>query len=183
MEKCFFPSALTVGKIAHLFSFRLDNPHIKSESPEHDIRLAELVMRLEKLGTFRSFFSENLLQSSSELTQDPILGDFVKIQSDGALALRNENGKQSVYAVEMEITPKAASRYRNKLISYYLSHCLDGVLYVCGSQEIVNLVTEADQAARAQRALILHTVLEENALRPGSPITFGDGKTQTLVLR
>ena len=106
MSKCFFPSAQSTEVIRQLWRFAIDNPHFKSESWDHDIRLTELRLKLEKLTQFRTIFPENLLQSSSELAEDEVLGDFVKVQSDAALVMNCGNDEKSVYALEMEIHSK-----------------------------------------------------------------------------
>ncbi len=183
MEKCIFPGEKTSKAVEHLWRFHIDKPYTKSESPEHDIRLAELGMKLEGLAGFHMLLPENLLQSSSDLASDPILKDIVSVQADGALAIKKAQGKgQDVFAVEMELTPKHITRYKDKLASYYLARGIEGVLYICGTQEIMNCLTEADKAVRGKRRSILHLVLEKNALKPREKITFQNEETQTLVL-
>lgn len=182
VRKHYSPTDKCANAVVDQWHFHIDNPHVESESPEHDLRLAELVLKLEGLSRFSMFFPENLLQSSSDLAQDPILADLVKIQSDGALILKREGDEVDVYAVEMEITRKSVERYKDKLASYYLSDSVDGVLYVCGTQEIVGRLAKADEATRGIRKSILHLALEENALAEGKKVIFGNGKVQTLVL-
>jgi len=182
MEKCLFPCTKAAETLVNAWRFEIDKPLFKSESPEHDVRLAELGLKLERLAGFRMFLPENLLQSSSELAQDSILADFVKVQADGALAMKVQNGEQQVFAVEMELTPKHIARYKDKLASYYLADTVDGILYVCGTQEIVNCLAEADEAARGRHESILHLALEKDAVGPGEKVIFHRGKMQTLVL-
>jgi len=182
MQKCFFPEEKCIELISSLWKFKIDKPHFKSESPEHDIRLTELRLRLERLPQFRGFFPENLLQSSSDLAEDTILGDFVKIQSDGALVLKGSESSQLVYSVEMEISLKNAFRYTQKLASYYLSENIDGILYVCSKPAIIQSLKEADIEVRKNRDSILHFVIEKDVFQSSNKIIFTNAKEGFLDL-
>jgi hypothetical protein len=76
-------------QIGEKWLFHVDNPHFKSESSGHDVRMTELFLRFEKLTNFRSFFTENLIQSSSALRSDPRFRDLDGIQPDGILVVKD----------------------------------------------------------------------------------------------
>lgn len=158
--------------IGEKWPFEVDRPHFKSESPEHDIRLTELMMRLERLKGFRSFITENLLQSSSVLADDPRFGDLTKIQSDGALTIIGKNGTPEVYAFELELSKKSFDRYREKLGSYYLARGIDGVLYVSPGSEVPVVLAKVESEIGQHRPPLVWMVLEENALREDRPLHF-----------
>lgn len=181
-ERCCLPTVKGYEQVKDQWKFRLHKQLVKSESHEHDIRLTEMLMKLESLRCFGFFFSENLLQSSDDLAGDSVLADFVKIQSDGVLVVVKETGEQGKYPFEMEISSKGVNRYKEKIASYYLARRLAGVLYICASQEIINAVAEADKAVRGQRESILHFTLEKNALAENGKVTFINEKRQTLVM-
>lgn len=92
--------------ISEKWSFHVDCPHFKSESIEHDVRLGEVILKFEKLDLFERYFSENILQSSSTLKQDPVFSDSVNVQSDGVLILKSHEGGSAVYAIECEISKR-----------------------------------------------------------------------------
>ncbi len=144
------------------WAFEIDNPHFKSESPEHDFRLASIGMRFEQLALFRSFISENLLQSSGYFASHSLYKDLVRLQADGALALEDTAGGFVLYGVELEITKKSPDRYEDKLSSYYKANGIDGVIYICGSQEIAALIARADKKIRTQAESIVFVGLESD---------------------
>ena len=158
--------------IGKRWPFEVDRPHFKSESSEHDIRVAEIMMRLEKLQCFRSFFTENLLQSSSALADDPTFGDLSRIQSDGALTITGQNGEPEVYAFELEISKKSPERYRDKLTSYFLAKGISGVLYVCPEAEVSVSLAKVESEFGSSRNSILWLALEANVLRLDQPLRF-----------
>lgn len=158
--------------IAEGWGFDVDNPHFRSESVEHDFRLAEVVLRFEKLQSFARFLSENLLQSSTALAADPIFRDAVNLQSDGVLVLKDKDGGSILYAVEYEISKKAPDRYIRKLEGYYQAGGIDGVLYVCGNQEIAAAVAQADRKIRTGHESIVFLAGESSVLKSESKIIF-----------
>ena len=182
VTKYYAPTEKTAEAVARLWDFEIDRPHIKSESPGHDIRMAELAIRLRRLPNFSFFVSENQLQSSSDLKDDLIVRDFVRIQSDGVLGLRKPNGSLEVYGIEMEVTPKSLDRYKDKLASYYRSGSPDGVLYFCGMPSIARLIVRADCSVCDRYPSIVHTVLEKDALAVEGKIIFQRDEVQTLVI-
>jgi hypothetical protein len=168
--------------ISEKWQFAVDTPHFKSESPEHDVRMAEVFMRLEKLTSYRSFFTENLLQSSTALAEDPRFKDAARIQSDGALTVVDAKGVSKIYAVELELSKKTPDRYRQKFIDYYLAHSLDGVLYVSPEREVVSLVARIDQEISRDRDSIVHFAFESSVLSANPKIIFSNREEQKIEL-
>jgi hypothetical protein len=169
--------------ICEKWPFEIDTPHFKSESPEHDIRLAEMFMRLEKLVCYRSFFPENLLQSSLALAEDPRFRGAVKVQSDGALSVVDANGILRIYALELELSKKSPDRYRQKLIDYYLAQGIDGVLYVSPEREVERLIARIDEEIRSGRDSIVHFSYEASVISGPAKITFSNPEGGSLELR
>ena len=158
--------------IAGKWGFEVDKPYFRSESIEHDFRLAEIGLRFEKLKLFDQFLPENLLQSSSYLAAHSLYRDMVNLQSDGALALKDADGTSFLYAVELEISKKAPERYVRKLEGYYRAGGIDGVIYVCGSQEIADLVARADRSVRTDKESIVYLGSESSVLSSREKIIF-----------
>lgn len=158
--------------ISENWGFDVDNPHFRSESVEHDFRLAEIALRFEGLQSFLRFLPENLLQSSSALAADPLYRDTINLQSDGVLALKDKDEGSILYAVEYEISKKAPERYIRKLEGYYQAGGIDGVLYVCGNQEIASAVAQADRQIRTGRESIVFLARESGVLKSEAKIIF-----------
>jgi len=168
--------------IREKWALEVDAPHFKSESLEHDIRMSEVFMRLEKLKCFRSFFTENLLQSSSALAEDPRFRDLAKIQADGALSVEDATGNLRIYGVEFELSKKSPEGYRQKLIDYHLAKGIDGVLYVSPSRQIHTLLARTEEEIGKDREPLVWRSYEETAFLNSGKITFHNRLEQTLEL-
>ncbi len=168
--------------ICEKWPLMIDTPHFKSESPEHDVRMAEVFLRFEQLSCFRSFFTENLLQSSLALAEDPRFKDAVKAQSDGALTVVDEKGDLRVYAVELELSKKSPDRYRQKFIDYYLARGIDGVLYISPEREIASLIARVDKEIRSDRESIVRFCYEADAISTGQKLIFSNHEVSHLEL-
>jgi len=176
------PLPLLWPLIQEKWPFSVDAPHFKSESQEHDVRLAEVVLRFERLKGYRSFLTENLLQSSSALAEDPRFRDMAKFQSDGALTFEDRDGRLRIYAVEFEFSKKTPERYRQKLTDYYLARGIDGVLYVSPEREIERLVARIDGEISQDRESIVRFASEESALKDQEKITFSIREEPSIEL-
>jgi hypothetical protein len=172
VERTIQPLPPVWPQIGEKWNFHVDKPHFKSESPGHDVRMTELILRFEKLTNFRSFFTENLLQSSSALRSDPRFRDLDGIQPDGILVVKDQNGAELFYAIELEISKKTPERYREKLLGYYLARGIDGVLYICSTPQIAAVVARADREIRRDRDSIVRFLSEQDALAATEKMIF-----------
>jgi hypothetical protein len=163
--------------------FEIDKPYFKSESLEHDVRLADLFLRFEKLACFRSFITENLLASSKTLANDPVFESAAKIHSDGVLSIIDIEGQLKVYAVEIELSKKTVQRYTQKLVDYYLSQGLDGVLYISPSQEIQRLLAKVDAEVSNEQKSLVYFASEDEVKANQPQIIFKNRKEQALVFK
>ncbi|MFZ4402790.1 MAG: hypothetical protein ACOYOK_01700 [Pseudobdellovibrionaceae bacterium] len=168
--------------IKNSWPFDIDTPYFKSESPDHDLRLSEIFFRMENLKSFRSFMTENLLQSSSELKADIKFRDLAKLYADGALVLKGPDGQTYVYGIELELSKKARDRYSEKLKSYYKADGIDGVIYIASSQEISNALTKSDDTVCTQRDSILYLGSEDDVLKSDKKIYFKNSKANGIEL-
>jgi len=158
--------------IREQWSFEVDRPHYRSESPLHDLRLNEVLFRFEKLNCFRSFYTENLLQSSSALAQEPNLRDLAKLQADGAMTVVGPDNRILTYGIELESSKKTPERYREKVASYYLARRIRGVIYICSEQEILNSLARIDTEVRGENKSFLFTALESEVLKSEGKMFF-----------
>lgn len=162
--------------------FIVDTPHYKSESTEHDIRMTEIVMRLEKLKSYRSFYTENLLQSSSALIDDPRFRDLEKIQPDGVLIVEDQKGALRIYAVELELSRKSLELYRQKFIDYYLARGIDGVLYISSKRDIEGVIAKIDEEFSHDRSSIVRFAFEQNVVSGTPMLCFSNRKEPDVEL-
>lgn len=168
--------------ISEHWSIEIDSPHFKSESPFHDIRMADIAARFERLTSFRSLMTENLLQSSSALAENPMYRDLRLLQADGALSLNGPDGRPYLYGIELEVSKKTIERYNDKLTSYYRASGIDGVIYVCSNQEIMNLVARSDRQARTGKDSIVYLGLESSVLESKEKIYFKNVESKGIGL-
>ena len=176
------PLPTTWSLIKDKWPFEVDRPHFKSESIEHDVRLTEILLRFEKMKCYRSFLSENLLQSSTGLANDPRLGGLSKIQPDGVLTIVDQKGCQRIYAVELELSRKSLELYRQKFIDYYLARGLDGVLYISSKPDIESAITNIDLEFSQRRESIMRFTAEKNVLGDSPKVIFSNQKMPTVDL-
>lgn len=168
--------------ISEQWSIDIDSPHFKSESPYHDIRMADVAARFERLTSFRSLMTENLLQSSSALAENPLYRDLRLLQADGALSLNGPDGRPYLYGIELEVSKKTQERYNEKLTSYYRASGIDGVVYVCSNQEIMNLVARSDRQIRTGKDSIVYLGLESSVLESKEKIYFKNVESKGIGL-
>jgi len=169
-------------KLSGHWPFLIDSPYFKSESVFHDMRMNEIFFRFEKLKSYRSFLTENLLQSSSFLQSDLKYRDLAKLYADGALVTSGKEDRLFVYGIELEISKKSPERYKEKLSAYYRADGIDGVLYIAGNQEIINTITRVDAEVRESKGSIVYSALEFNALNSETKMIFQNGNTYAIEL-
>ncbi len=175
-ERYFLPCENAFEIVRHHWGFEIDKPHYKSESIVHDLHLTELAMRLEKLKQFKKLLPENLLQSSSTLTDDPFLGDLVRAQSDGALYITGLSGRGYLFALELELSDKSIERNKSKLSAYYFAKGVQGVLYFCSDESVIGPLSKADAEVRKDKNSIVYFALESEALCDSDKITLRNAK-------
>jgi hypothetical protein len=169
--------------IKERWRIEIDKPKFRSESPYHDIRLNELRSVFERLKLFEKYYPENMLQSSSVLQDELRTREAVQMQSDGVLLLKDTESTEFNFAIELETSKKAPERYKSKLWNYYRSSSqLDGVLYICSDQQIINAIVKADQVEREDQKSILHYALEKDVLKSDGQIIFTNAKEGLIGL-
>ena len=158
--------------IENLWGFEVDSPRFKSDSLDHDVRLAEIHSRLERLRLYRNYLSENLLQSSTFLATNQNYRDLVNIRADGALELKEPSGEVYLFSIELELSKKAPDRYRKKLEAYNRAGGIDGVIYICGDLEIMGLIERIDTELGKDRASVVYLGTEASVLECSDKIFF-----------
>ena len=179
------PNEKGLRPVSDSWPFEIDKPLFKSESPAHDIRLGDIRFKLEMLERFESFYPENLLQSSKELANHYLYEDLIGQQPDGALNLLLPNGGSRLFALEFELNKKAPERYQKKLSGYYKTDGIDGVIYICSKQDLIDRIAKVDSDIRGRDRSILYFALEQDVLSNSEKITFHHQQdpSRSLILR
>ncbi len=168
-------------EIRSSWSFDVDRPLYKSESVAHDLCIVDFVLKLWRLKQFGKFYSENLLQSSTDLAEDHVLKTFKRANSDGCLVIKNDKYETAlVCGFEMEISAKSIERYKKRLTHYYEAYQFDCVLFVCSKQSIINVITKADEQLRDQRDSLLYFALEKSAFSDDGKLIFRNASGKKL---
>jgi len=169
--------------VCERWGFEIDDPKFHSESPYHDIRLNEIRSVFERFKLFEKYYPENMLQSSSVLQDELRTREAARVQSDGVLLLKDQDNTEFNFAIELETSKKAPDRYTKKLWDYYRnSSQLDGILYICSDQQIINAIVKADKAVREDRDSLLHYALENDVLKSDGQIIFTNAKEGLIGL-
>jgi hypothetical protein len=167
--------------IRRSWRFHVDRPLYRSESVAHDLRIVDFVLKLQQLKQFGKFYSENLLQSSTDLAEDHVLKAFSRANSDGCLVIKNDKSETSIVCgFEMEINPKSIERYKTRLAHYYQAHHVDCVLFVCSQQSIINAIAKADAQLRDRRESLLYFTLEKSAFTEDGKLIFRNASGKKL---
>ena len=102
----------------------------------------------------------------------PELSDLVLIEADAALSVTAPNGRRYLYALEYELNKKSPARYKEKLTSYYTNRHLQGVIYVCATQEIVNSLARVNADVCGEKRSVLFQALESDVLKSPGKLRF-----------
>ena len=158
--------------VRNQFTYDMNRPHLKSESPLHDIRFADVASRFEELGCLAEFWPENLIRSSTALSETEALLDLLAHETDAALVVTAPNGRRYLYALEYELNKKAPARYKEKLASYYACRDLQGLIYVSATQEILNSLARQNAEICREKRSILFQALESDVLNSSGKLRF-----------
>lgn len=182
-QRYFMPRENLYGLVRHHWGFELDKPLYRSDSVMHDLRAVDIAVRFEKLSQFQKLLTENVLQSSSALLDDPNFGGLVRLNADGALVVSGKSGRSYLFGLEVEVSKKSPERYKSKLNAYYLTSGIQGVIYVYSDETIRTLLAKADSEIRKDKKSLLHFVSESDALSNLEKITVFNAKEGSFDLK
>lgn len=161
--------------------YNMTDINFKSDSINHDIGLVNIRERLLQSKMILEYLSECTLQNTSSLKESEDFRPFIEINSDATLVINGKNGKYFV-ALEYEISDKAESRYKKKILHYYMSFKIGVVLYVCKNPKIENLIRKVDSEIGAKYGEKIFTCLEKNCLDSNSELVFSNWTNATYRL-
>ncbi|MDB5039151.1 MAG: hypothetical protein JWQ35_2679 [Bacteriovoracaceae bacterium] len=134
---------------------------MQSGTIDHDIALVDLRSRLSKFSPVKKYWSENELQCLKECSTDSRLMPLILLRSDAALEIVSD-GHEIVMPLELEVSRKAESRYEEKLSKYYERENISAILFIAGSEGIMNVVIKAEKKiAGSKRPKFYYALLRD----------------------
>ena len=123
--------------------YEVTRKSLRSECFSHDITLFDIRIALSKKSRVADYTTENVLQCCEFYRNDDDFRSFVDLNSDAVISVKTKVGEVRL-ALEYERSKKLVTRYNDKLDQYYRQNGVDGVLYVCDTGELRNLIWKAD---------------------------------------
>ena len=131
-----------LNRVKHLLPYGYGKIN-QSDCPLHDITLVDIRKAFENRNSIKSYYTENVLQTCSELKENIRFQPFVELNSDGVILIDTKIGILDL-AIEFDANRKSNERYRNKINDYYFKRNIEGVLYICANQYILNALLKID---------------------------------------
>lgn len=154
---------------------------LKSDSIEHDLELTKLRLVIEDFSKIVRVYPENYLQCCNLGEHEDALLPLKEINADAALLYRGKKGSFFL-SFEYERTLKQRSRYKEKLLDYYLDKEITAVLYLCKTRQIERVIRQVDNEYRKERASKVYTLCHEEIQLPITCLPFTNLENATLVL-
>ena len=125
-------------------SERYKKPYERSEYTLHDIALNDIRKAFERRSTVQRYYTENVMQSCNEYHDDSKFQPFIELNSDAMAKVDTRIGILNL-AIEFDATHKSKHRYRQKVNDYYIEQGVDGVLYICAHNYILQALFKVDR--------------------------------------
>ncbi len=131
-------------KIKPILPYKVKTKTTLSECPLHDIALNDIRQAFEAKDAVQRYYTENVLQTCTGFKSDRQFRPFVELNSDAMAEVNTRIGVLNL-AIEFDTTVKSKDRYRQKVNAYYGKRGIDGVLYICASKHILNILLKIDK--------------------------------------
>ena len=133
-----------VNQIKFSLPYKVNGKSSQSYCPLHDMALVNIRKAFEARNSVQGYYTENVLQTCSDFKEGPQFRPFVDLKSDGLAFVETKIGVLNL-AIEFDAHRKSHQRYRKKIDDYYWNRKVDGVLYICSHQGILNALLRADK--------------------------------------
>ena len=185
-DKVIYAYSLTqhgLTKIKPMLPYRVTTKTTLSECPLHDIALNDIRQAFEAKGTVQNYYTENVLQTCTGFNSDRQFRPFVELNSDAMAEVDTRIGVLNL-AIEFDTAHKSKDRYRQKVNAYYVKRGVDGVLYVCASKNILNVLHKVDKEVsdRHKCEHKLYFALLEDVTGAIGELTFTNAKGGIFVV-
>ena len=172
-----------LAKIKPILPYEVTTESKSSECPLHDIALNDVRQAFEAKDAVQNYYTENILQTCKEFKSDEQFRSFIYLNSDALAKVDSKVGILNL-AIEFDRTHKSKDRYLKKVNSYYVMRGVDGVLYICASKHILNLLLKVDKeiAERHKRAHKVFFALLEDVTSVTDKLIFTNAKKATFTV-
>ena len=146
-RKIFYGYSLTqrgLAKVKPILPYDVTATRSSSECPLHDLLLNNIRVAFEGKDAVRNYYTENVLQTCTELQNDEKFQPFIELNSDAMAEVNSKIGVLNL-AIEFDTTRKNKRRYSEKIDDYYVENGVDGVLYICADKYILNALLKVDK--------------------------------------
>ena len=173
-----------LAKIKPMLAYEVRTGSRLSECPLHDIALNDIRKAFEAKPTVQRYYTENVLQTSTDLQRDVKFRPFIELNSDAMVEVDTKVGVLNL-AIEFDTTCKSKIRYLHKLNAYYGKRGIDGVLYVCASEHILNTLLKIDKEVSDRRRCHprMYLSLYENVIGNREELTFTNANRYIFRVR
>ena len=145
-QKIFYGYSLTkrgLAKVKPILPYKVTATRSSSECPLHDLSLNDIRKVFESKDAVQRYYTENVLQTCTELQNDEKFQPFIELNSDAMAEVDSKIGVLNL-AIEFDATHKNKRRYNEKIDDYYVENGVDGVLYICANKYILNALLKVD---------------------------------------
>lgn len=155
---------------AEEYQDKISKIHFSRSTLDHDLKLMALRLKLEDHGVSKSWRPEHEIRALvAKKNNQKGLSD--RIIPDALMGVENNEFKESV-AIELELSPKNQSRYRNIFGEYQQKSSLWGLWYVVGNMSIGRQLEKAAKDADfyGRKPFFLWSNLNEVLLDPANAV-------------
>ena len=138
-----------LAKVTPTLPYGVKTKATRSKCSLHDIALNDIRKVFESKRTVQGYYTENVLQARTDLQANEWFQPFIELNSDAMAEVDSKVGTLHL-AIELDTTHKSHRSYRRKLNAYYGRRRIDGVLYICADEYILQTLCELDSEAAEQ---------------------------------
>ncbi len=155
---------------------------ILSGNISHDLYLGEIRESLKRFKNVSSYYTENMLRSTSIVDKGFPIVDLRSIRSDAAFKLKYKNAQHFV-ALEYEPTFKDKQRYRDKFLDYCTRDKIAAVFYVMrNTKQLTKMIDIESKELEKYTAKFYYSCLDD-VLNKNQSVTFKNRKGKTITLQ
>ena len=168
----YFITPKGLNKVKHLLPYGYGKIN-QSDCHIHDITLVDIRKAFESKKSVQNYYTENVLQTCHGFKDNAQFQPFIELNSDGVILIDTKIGILDL-AIEFDATQKNNKRYRHKINDYYGKQNIEGVLYICANQCILNALLKLDREASHyhQSNPKMYFALLDNVIHTKDKMTF-----------
>ena len=162
-----------LAKITPMLPYEVKTKATRSKCPLHEIALNDIRQVFESKRTVQGYYTKNVLQTRTDFTNNEWFEPFIKLNSDAMVEVDSKVGTLHL-AIEFDTAHKSPRSYRRKLNAYYGQPNVDGVLYVCADERILQTLLKLDREATKRHTCYpkLYFSLLDDVTESESKMTF-----------